>query len=82
MPSNAAYAGPRSRSAREFIRSAFDECWRVLAPNGTLVFKWFEHKLSVKEIIELAPCEPVVGAKRPGNSKTHWLVFFKGGERR
>lgn len=68
---------PSVPAAREFIRQSFAECWRVLAPNGTLVFKWFEHKLSVREIIELAPCEPVFGSKRPGKSKTHWLVFFK-----
>lgn len=69
---------PSVPAARDFIRKAFAECWRVLAPNGTLIFKWFEHKLTVGEIIKLAPCEPILGAKRPGKSKTHWLVFFKG----
>ena len=64
-------------AAREFLRQGFSECWRVLKPNGTLVFKWFEHKLPLKEILELAPCAPVCGNKRPGKDKTHWLVFFK-----
>ena len=41
------------------------------------MFKWFEHKLSLKEIISLAPCDPILGNKRVGTSKTHWLVFFK-----
>lgn len=64
-------------AAREFLRQGFSECWRVLKPGGTLVFKWFEHKLPLKEILELAPCAPVCGNKRPGKDKTHWLVFFK-----
>lgn len=68
---------PNIPTAKAFLRNAFNECWRVLAPNGTLVFKWFEHKLSVREVIELAPCEPILGNKRLGPGKTHWLVFFK-----
>lgn len=62
---------------RIFIRKAFNECWRVLKPNGTLIFKWYEYKISLSEILELAPCKPVLGNKRPSNNKTHWLVFFK-----
>ena len=64
-------------AAREFLEKGFSECWRVLKPGGTLIFKWFEHKLRLKEIIKLAPCEPICGNKKVGNEKTHWLVFCK-----
>ena len=64
---------------REWMTKAFSECWRVLADNGTLVFKWYEYRIKLSEVLECAPCEPLFGNRRPTNSKTHWLVFFKGG---
>lgn len=60
-----------------FIREAFAECWRVLRPNGTLVFKWYEYGIKLSQILELLPVKPTLGNKRPHMSKTHWLVFFK-----
>lgn len=62
---------------REWMTKAFRECWRVLAINGTLVFKWYEHRIKLSEVLECAPVKPVFGNRRPGSSKTHWLVFFK-----
>ncbi|MDO5716390.1 MAG: class I SAM-dependent methyltransferase [Tissierellia bacterium] len=59
---------------KEDIRNGFDECWRVLKPNGTLIFKWSEDQIKLKEILDLFPIRPLFGNKR---SKTHWLVFFK-----
>lgn len=64
---------------REWMTKAFSECWRVLASDGTLVFKWYEYRIKLHEVLECAPCKPLLGNRRPTNSKTHWLVFFKGG---
>ena len=64
---------------REWMTKAFSECWRVLAINGTLIFKWYEYRISLDEILKCAPVKPLFGNRRPRNSKTHWLVFFKGG---
>lgn len=64
---------------REWMTRAFSECWRVLAPNGTLIFKWYEHRIKISEVLRCAPCAPLLGNRRPSNSKTHWLVFFKEG---
>ena len=64
---------------REWMTKAFSECWRVLAINGTLVFKWYEYRISLAEVLKCAPVKPLFGNRRPRNSKTHWLVFFKGG---
>lgn len=49
----------------------------MLKPFGTLIFKWNEYQVSISEIRECFPAEPIFGNKRPGLSKTHWLVFFK-----
>ncbi|MBR3312833.1 MAG: methyltransferase [Atopobiaceae bacterium] len=71
--------GKLPRDWREWMAKAFSECWRVLAVNGTLVFKWYEYRISLEEVLKCAPCKPLFGNRRPRNSKTHWLVFFKGG---
>ena len=56
------------------------ECWRVLAVGGTLVFKWYEYRISLSEVLRCAPAKPLFGNRRPRGSKTHWLVFFKSKE--
>lgn len=61
-------------SWKEDIKKGFEECWRVLDYNGTLIFKWNEDQIKLKEILEICPFKPLFGNKR---AKTHWLVFFK-----
>ena len=62
----------------EDIKKGFEECFRVLEPNGILIFKWNEEQIKLSEVLKLAPQEPLFGDKR---SKTHWLVFMKDGEK-
>ena len=33
---------------KEEIRAGFKECFRVLKPNGTLIFKWSEVQFPIK----------------------------------
>jgi len=56
------------------IKKGFEECFRVLEPNGILIFKWNEEQIKLSEILKLAPQEPLFGDRR---SKTHWIVFMK-----
>ena len=58
----------------EDIRQGFAECMRVLKPNGSLIFKWNENKISLQEVLVAIGEKPLFGNKR---SKTHWLVFMK-----
>lgn len=67
--------GKLEQSWQEDIKSGFDECWRVLKTNGTLVFKWNEDQIKLSEILKLFHTKPIFGNQR---AKTHWLVFFKG----
>lgn len=78
----AAYGDLDKDTWRADIKAGFDECWRVLRPNGTLVFKWSEVQIPLTEVLELAPAQPVIGNRRVGkkSSNTHWLVFFKEDE--
>lgn len=59
---------------QEDLHQGFNECMRVLKPNGTLVFKWNEDQIKLKEVLQLFGQEPLYGNKR---AKTHWIVFMK-----
>lgn len=63
---------------REEIKSGFEECMRVLKPNGTLIFKWNEHSIKVSTLIELLGQEPLFGHRTLQSSKTIWMCFMKG----
>ena len=69
--------GKLPKDWKDWMTKAFDECWRVLADNGTLVFKWYEYRIKLSEVLSCAPCKPLLGNRRPAQSKTHWIVFFK-----
>lgn len=66
---------------REEIRAGFAECFRVLAPKGTLIFKWNEHRIPVSTILTLTDERPLFGQRCGTTAKTHWIVFMKGGDR-
>lgn len=58
------------------IKRGLEECWRVLKPNGTMIFKWNEEQVSFSMVKKLLPSKPIIGQRR---GKTIWLVFFKNG---
>ena len=70
--------GKLPKDWKSWMTQAFSECWRVLAWNGTLIFKWYEYRISLDEVLACAPAKPIFGNRRPKGSKTHWLVFLKG----
>lgn len=59
------------------LRRGFEECWRVLAPGGTLVFKWAGE---LKRVRPHFPAEPIVGThtlRRGSGLGTRWFIFYK-----
>lgn len=60
-----------------FMTNAFNECWRVLKDNGTLIFKWNESDIPLSEVLKCTKLKPLLANKRPKQTKTHWIVFFK-----
>lgn len=60
---------------RADIKAGFEECFRVLRPFGTLIFKWNTVQIPFSEVIKLAPEQPLFGDKR---ANTRWVVFCKG----
>ncbi len=63
---------------RSDLRCGFSECFRVLKPDGTLIFKWNEHDIPVSKVLALTPECPLFGNRCGKNAKTHWIVFMKG----
>lgn len=62
---------------RDDIAPGFSECFRVLRPHGTLIFKWNEDQIPITEILALTPNKPLYGHRSGKASKTHWIAFIK-----
>ena len=69
--------GRLSGNWKEMIRKGFSECFRVLAPDGVLIFKWSEVQIPLREILPLAPYLPLFGHRSGKTMNTHWLYFIK-----
>lgn len=62
---------------RDDLCAGFHEAWRVLRPGGTLIFKWNEQQIRVKDLHDLFPSSPLFGHPTGRHGKTHWITFFK-----
>ncbi len=62
---------------RTELRKGFAECFRVLKPEGTLIFKWTATENPVSEILKLTPMKPLFGHKSGKQAQTHWIAFLK-----
>ena len=89
-PPHLVRAGPRSWQAakygrldrltwRDDITRGFAECFRVLKPNGVLIFKWSEVQVKVSEVLALTPLHPLIGHKSGKAANTHWITWIKEG---
>lgn len=59
------------------IGAGFRECFRVLKPFGTLIFKWNSYDIPLARILELAPVPPLFGHTTGRQALTHWVTFMK-----
>jgi len=62
---------------RDDLSAGFLECWRVLAKGGTLIFKWNETQIPLRDVLACFPVSPLFGHTTTHNLKTHWVVFYK-----
>lgn len=86
-PPHLVHAGPKSWLAakygklsedwREDLSKGFSECFRVLASDGVLVFKWNETQVKLREVLALTSHQPLFGNTSGKKAGTHWLVFMK-----
>lgn len=73
----AAKYGTLDTDWRNDLRQGFAECFRVLQPEGTLVFKWNETQVPLREVLALTSHAPLFGNTAGRKNGTHWLVFMK-----
>lgn len=59
------------------IQNGFSECFRVLKPNGTLIFKWCETEIPLREVLKLTDRKPLYGHRSGKKANTHWVAFIK-----
>lgn len=91
-PPHLTWAGDKSWTALKYgrlegdwktmLRKGFAECFRVLDPDGILIFKWSEVQIPLREILPLSPYPPLFGHRSGKNMNTHWLCFMKPRSRR
>ena len=62
---------------REDLRRGFNECFRVLKPDGVLIFKWNETVIPLSEVLKLTAQKPLFGHPSGLRQKTHWVCFMK-----
>lgn len=62
---------------KNMLRGGFGECFRVLKPGGTLIFKWAESSVPLAEILKLTPERPLFGHRSGKQATTHWCAFLK-----
>jgi len=62
---------------KDVLRDGFNECMRVLKPNGVLVFKWNEDQVKIKEVLSVFSASPLFGHRTMQNNKTMWICFMK-----
>ena len=62
---------------RDVLHDGFAECFRVLRPHGTLIFKWSEFNIPLRDVMKLTPEKPLYGHKSGKQQGTHWGAFIK-----
>lgn len=61
----------------QMLHDGFYECMRVLDDYGTLIFKWSEVQIPLREILKVIQVKPLFGNRSGKQNNTHWLCFMK-----
>jgi len=59
------------------IKAGFDECMRVLEPNGVLIFKWNEIQITLNQVLNVIKDKPLFGHVTGKHGRTIWMTFMK-----
>lgn len=73
----AAKYGKLGTNWQDDLKKGFNECFRVLKPNGVLIFKWNETQIKLKDVIVCSPHAPLFGNVAGKKNGTYWMTFIK-----
>lgn len=86
-PPHLTCAGPTSWMALKYgrldenwpqmLHDGFWECMRVLDDYGTLIFKWSEVQIPLRDVLAAIKAEPLFGHRSGKHNNTHWMAFMK-----
>lgn len=65
----------------KMLHDGFQECMRVLKPDGVLIFKWSEYDIPSAEVWKAIGQKPLFGHHSGKRSRTFWACFMKFDER-
>lgn len=61
----------------QMLHDGFDECMRVLKPDGVLIFKWSECQISADKVWRAIGQKPLFGHHSGKKMNTFWACFMK-----
>jgi SAM-dependent methyltransferase len=61
----------------EMLAKGFRECFRVLRPEGVLIFKWGSMEIPLARVLALTTEKPLFGHRSGKKAATHWVTFMK-----
>ena len=61
----------------QMLHDGFQECMRVLKPDGVLVFKWSEYDIPAQAVWRAIGTTPLFGHHSGKKSRTFWGCFMK-----
>ena len=61
----------------KMLRDGFEECMRVLKPDGVLVFKWSEVQIPASDVWKAVGQKPLFGHHSGKKMNTFWACFMK-----
>lgn len=73
--------GTLNKDWQKSLTKGFSEAFRILKPYGSLIFKWSDSSIPLKDILKLTDVCPLIKHSVLSNSKkskTHFVVFMKG----
>ena len=63
----------------EKLKLMFEECWRILKPNGTLIIKWADVDIPPRKVLSCFSQKMLIGTHtKKGVNNSYFWTFFKG----
>ena len=61
----------------KMLHDGFQECMRVLKPDGVLIFKWSEYDIPAEKVWKAIGQKPLFGHHSGKQSRTFWACYMK-----